>query len=114
MPRLVEDVGDPLYAGWVSRFTRAFTESRDSQWIGGRWLDWEWDGADVVTVTRRPAGRAGKTLRYVVRLTYTDLPSRGLRWWFMCPGCGRRVDAMYLVAGRDQLACRRCCGLVYR
>ena len=80
MPRLVEDVGDPLSAGWVSRFTRASGEHRESQWIGDRRLVWEWDGADAVHVTHRPAGRVGKSLRYAVRLTFTDLPSGGRRW----------------------------------
>jgi hypothetical protein len=63
MPPLVEDAGEPLYAGWVSRFTRAFREARDSQRIGNRWLTWEWDGDDAVTVTHRPATRAGRSLR---------------------------------------------------
>jgi hypothetical protein len=114
MLRLVEDVGEPLYAGWVSRFTRAFRTAGDSQWIGGRWLAWEWDGSDAVAVAHRPADRSGKSLRYAVRLTFTELPSGGLRLWWSCPACGGRVDALYLVRGRDRLACRRCCGLVYR
>jgi hypothetical protein len=114
MPRLAEDVGEPLFAGWVSRFTRTFRTAGDSQWIGGRRLVWEWDGADVVTVTHRPAGRAGKSLQYDVGLTFTDLPCGGLRWWWSCPACRRRVDALYLVPGRDRLACRRCCGLASR
>jgi hypothetical protein len=29
MPRPVEDAGEPLYAGWVSRFTRAFRMAGD-------------------------------------------------------------------------------------
>jgi hypothetical protein len=114
MPRLVEDVGEALYAWWLSRFTRLFGIDADVAWIGGRRLAWEWDGADVVTVTHRPAGRAGKSLQYSVQLTFTVLPCGGSRWWWSCPACRRRADALYLVSGRDRLGCRSCCGLVYR
>ena len=41
----------------------------------------------------------------------------GLRWWFLCPGngqpCGRRCYKLYLPAGGEGFACRRCHGLVY-
>ena len=36
----------------------------------------------------------------------------GLRWWWACPSCGRRVIALYLAQG-GRFACRKCLGLVY-
>src|SRR4051794_34268255 len=99
MPRLVEDVGEPLYAGWLSRFTRLFGLDADVGWVGSRRVAWKLTDFDTVTVTHRPAGRAGKSLRYAVRLTYTDLPSGGSRWWWECPACVRRVDVLYLPPG---------------
>lgn len=41
-----------------------------------------------------------------VPLTY------GLRWYFECPHCGRRCEALYLKGG--DFACRRCLRLGYR
>jgi hypothetical protein len=49
----------------------------------------------------------GHTLAYAsVPLTY------GRRWYFLCPHCGRRCEALYLLGGR--LACRKCLRLGYR
>jgi hypothetical protein len=46
--------------------------------------------------------RGGAPLRYSVGLLYTNLPSGGVRWWWSCPACRARVDAMYLPADRDR------------
>jgi len=35
----------------------------------------------------------------------------GLRWWWLCPLCSRRVNALYLIHAR--MACRKCQGLAY-
>src|SRR5260370_42111537 len=34
------------------------------------------------------------------------------RWWFRCPSCARRCEAVYKVPGDDDVewACRLCCG----
>ena len=34
------------------------------------------------------------------------------RSWFLCPGCGKRIAILYLVAGFFR--CRHCCKLTYR
>lgn len=34
----------------------------------------------------------------------------GVRYWFLCPACGRRVYALYVTVG---LSCWRCAGLRY-
>ena len=46
-----------------------------------------------------------------LRMTSVDL-TYGRRWYFLCPHCGRRVEAVYFV-GRD-MGCRRCLRLGYR
>ena len=44
---------------------------------------------------------------------FTELPSGGLCWWWKCPACPKCEANLYLSAGRDRLACRTCCGLLY-
>ena len=44
-------------------------------------------------------------------LTTTTPRFGGLRYWLLCPRCGRRVGKLYLV---DRWACRRCHNLSYQ
>jgi hypothetical protein len=39
----------------------------------------------------------------------------GVRWWFQCPNCSRRRNALYLIrsAGTSRWGCRQCYGLTY-
>jgi hypothetical protein len=114
MPRLVEDAGEPLFAGWLSRVNRANGQLHGVRWVGGRRVAWDLDDRDGVGLTHRPADLSAPAARYVVGVVYTDLPCGGFRWWFACPGCQHRVDVLYLPADRDRVACRVCCGLKYR
>ena len=112
MPRLVEDAGDALSAGWLARVVRLMSLDRDTLPVGDREVGWVLRD-DVVNVTHAASDRTVAPLRYRVRLTFTELPSGGLRWWWQCPACQKRVADLYLLAGRDRLACRRCCTLLY-
>lgn len=47
-----------------------------------------------------------------IPLDTTRLVSGGLRWWFRCLGCGKRVGKLYCRAGRFR--CRDCQNLTYR
>jgi hypothetical protein len=38
----------------------------------------------------------------------------GVRWWFTCPMCKRRMGKLYLSFKGNYFACRRCCDLRYR
>ena len=38
----------------------------------------------------------------------------GRRWWFLCPGCGRRMGVLYLPPGRMDFRCRDCYRIRYR
>jgi hypothetical protein len=113
MPRLVEDVGEPLRAGWVARVVREMGLESDTLSVGNREVVWEL-GYDAVTVTHARADGRRASVCYAIGLVYTDLPSGGARWWWSCPTCWRRVGTLYLPDGRERLACRKCCGLYYR
>ncbi len=79
------------------------------------------------TVTILDAGKIGKAAElksYPIELVTTRLPTKGLRWWFVCPvqrvdqhdPCRRRVGMLYLPGGENGtlFACRQCYGLTYR
>jgi len=48
-----------------------------------------------------------------VHLAYTRTCFNGLRVWFQCPYCQRRVRELYLTRERFILRCRDCHGLLY-
>lgn len=56
---------------------------------------------------------------YRVKLTATELPWGGSRWWFMCPlvrrgaWCGRRVVKLHLPPDGRYFGCRKCYDLTY-
>ena len=104
MPHFVEDAGEPLSAGWLSRFVRATGLEGDALAVGDRDVEWELTD-EGLNVTHAPAHGRRRALRYAVELAPTVLPSGGARWWWSCPTCGARVDALYLP---------KCCGLTYR
>lgn len=68
-------------------------------------------GVVTLTYTYRPHGAAPENIRQLVRVTTTPGTLGGLRPWFACPACGRRVAVIY-GAGR-LFACRHCKGLAY-
>lgn len=113
MPRLVEDAGGELSAGHLFkrvlfRFSLSGTDT-----LGGRAVAWKVVRGGV-TVTHPPANSDGPPVTYTVPTVTTELPSKGVRRWWACPQCERRVDSLYLPAGRDRLGCRRCSRLTYR
>lgn len=44
---------------------------------------------------------------YPVSLVTTPCNYGGLRWWFECPGCGRRAGKLFIPPQSGQFACRR-------
>lgn len=90
----------------------------------GASFGWQWTGnklaslnltvcADGVTLTYRLQEPDGnwKSLEYLVRLTQTVCNFGGLRTWWLCPHCGRRVAVLY---GGSRYACRQCYDLTYK
>jgi len=51
---------------------------------------------------------------YRVDLVTTPCNLGGVRYWFVCPGCDRRVGGLYLPPGERRFRCRHCCNLSYR
>jgi len=48
-----------------------------------------------------------------VDLDQTACHFGGVRYWFVCPACSRRVGVLYLAPGHDYFRCRHCLGLAY-
>ena len=67
--------------------------------------------------------REGRQLvHFPIRVVTSNLPSKGIRWWFICPGkradrpapCLQRVGKLYLPSGGKIFACRDCYDLTYQ
>ncbi len=69
---------------------------------------------ETPSVILRYTTRTGETVAYTVILLTTRPHFGGLRRWFACPRCARRVGKLYLPPGRRFFACRACHGLTYR
>ena len=50
---------------------------------------------------------------YEVSLVTTPCTFGGVRYWFGCPDCGRRVGVLYLARGDVRFRCRHCNNLSY-
>ena len=50
---------------------------------------------------------------YEVSLLTTPCNLGGVRYWFGCPSCGRRVGVLYLAPGDVYFRCRHCNNLSY-
>ena len=109
---LVEEAGKPLYSSWLSQFSAATGETNGVRWVGGRRVRW-WLSSGWVTLAFKTASAQGDPVLQNVELTATPMPAGGSRWWWLCPGCRRRTEMLYLPSGVDALACRLCHGLKY-
>ena len=50
---------------------------------------------------------------YPVEIAYTLTPWGARRYWWICPGCGRRCGTLYLPPSSGRFACRACHNLTY-
>ena len=50
---------------------------------------------------------------YRIGLTWTACRYGGKRFWFICPGCLKRVGILYLAGESVQFQCRECSDLTY-
>ncbi|MGF1580384.1 MAG: hypothetical protein ACFCD0_13560 [Gemmataceae bacterium] len=61
-----------------------------------------------------------ESFEYLVRLSTTEPPFGGVRWWLHCPLvfkaglCDSRVTKLFLPMGRKYVGCRKCLNLGYR
>jgi hypothetical protein len=51
---------------------------------------------------------------YPVEIAYTLTPWGARRYWWICPGCGRRCGTLYLPPSSGRFACRACHDLTYQ
>jgi hypothetical protein len=51
---------------------------------------------------------------YKVHCTTTKPYYEGLRYWFLCPSCNKRVGKLYLAEGQRYFTCRVCQNLTYQ
>ena len=48
-----------------------------------------------------------------IKLASSKTGNGGMRYWFFCPKCNKRVGVLYRRPGSDSLVCRRCGNLQY-
>lgn len=65
----------------------------------------------IYSVTDREGKRTDYD--YQVSLVTTPCNFGGVRYWFGCPSCGRRVGVLYLAPGDVYFRCRHCNNLSY-
>lgn len=65
----------------------------------------------IYSVTDREGKRTDYD--YQVSLVTTPCNFGGVRYWFGCPSCGRRVGVLYLAPGDVYFRCRNCNNLSY-
>jgi hypothetical protein len=66
----------------------------------------------MYTLTDRDGNKTD--YKYAVSLVTTPCNFGGIRYWFACPVCSRRVGGLYLVLGDAYFVCRGCNNLTYR
>ncbi len=65
----------------------------------------------IYTITDRDGNET--EYKYAVSLVTTLCNFGGVRYWFGCPSCGRRVAVLYLAPGDVYFRCRHCNNLSY-
>lgn len=71
------------------------------------------NGPDEISIGVTSTWRDGQETYKRLRLTTTKPHFGGLRLWFECPRCNRRVAKLYPYLPARTYACRECLGLVY-
>ena len=97
--------------------------ARSALLVPGRSFSWQWTVGDrqVAGITIRVAVQAvqlcyqnrstGESFDQWVERQSTACRFGGMRRWFTCPSCGKRVAVLY--GPGKHFACRSCCGLGY-
>jgi len=91
---------------WTSRMTgKTTTVLLEGDLTGGPYIRFAY------TVTDRKGNKTD--FGYEVNLVTTRCNFGGVRYWFECPSCGRRVGVLYLAPGDTYFRCRHCNNLSY-
>jgi hypothetical protein len=86
--------------------------------IKGRWdwplYGWTVDYAINATYSElRLSFNHGVHVEQEISLLHTTPNYGGVRWWFLCPKCSRRVSNLYRPSGAYCFLCRHCYDLTY-
>jgi hypothetical protein len=76
-------------------------------------LIFEDDGPTLTLDYAVTVGSVRTNQRYPIQMVSTTCHYGGVRWWFACPTCKRRVGTIHLPPGARRFACRRCHDLTY-
>ena len=81
----------------------------------GLWLDAYGDVPRVILDYQATpyGGGQPQSIHTVVELSSTPCRYGSVRWWFRCPGCGKRVGCLYKAPGSYYFRCRHCHDLTY-
>ena len=73
-------------------------------------------GDPYAELTYSLTDREGNVTPYDSKVDLITTPCNlgGVRYWFACPCCGRRVGGLYLAPGEHYFRCRHCNDLTYR
>src|SRR5437870_5446401 len=85
--------------------------------IEGTW-DWKFYGCSVdysihTTSSELRVTFPGLHAEQRIPLIYTTPHYGGIRWWFLCPKCTRRVSLLYKPSNAECFFCRHCHDLSY-
>jgi hypothetical protein len=119
--KLVDHAGAPFRAAAVRARLFWVGEDAGTTRVGPVTVRWRYRHPQTVMVAHpTPASIVAALMgvqpgreEYDLRLLRDATPTGGARWWWACPGCGRRCGLLYLLQGRPRLACRLCHGLTY-
>ncbi len=112
--RISELRKDGMLSSGYSSGTRIWSSNRtDKKTIIGLAVDITDD--PYVRLIYSVTDRKGKRTDYDYQVSLVTTPCNfgGVRYWFGCPSCGRRVAVLYLAPGDVHFRCRNCNNLSY-
>ncbi len=99
------------YCSTLMSWTSSLTEKSSSVRV-----NIDMDEAPHIRLRYTVTDAEGDSTDYDDRVPLTSTPCHfgGVRWWFACPPCGRRVGILYLPSGGKLFRCRHCYDLSYQ
>jgi hypothetical protein len=93
---------------------RGVVHAMSGSWF---WLRYGWRVSYDLVVGDNPylhlRFNHGLDVKQTIRLSSTLLNYGGVRWWFICPECSRRVAHLHLPSRAFYFRCRHCYNLTY-
>lgn len=130
MPKLTSrgtvDDSIKLEIWWLRR--NGFLDTRSKgviTWTIKGWIEKEYDAGFIMRLSdpHNPYMRVVNVqeyldgnpnpIQYTVRFTKTFCNYGGMRYWFECPFCNKRIAVLYQPDGGNKFGCRSCHNLTY-